>query len=286
MPRTFLVSHSSLASRAERLNPWLVALEAAGVQIDQECLLERDDWPSRVAPGDLVLALGGDGTQSTVAAICARQQACLGVLPAGTGNDFARSLGIPLTAAGACALVAGGQTGRIDMGRVNNRLFLNVCHLGLGASVGLRLPLELKKRWGALSYLRHLLAMVSRQRGFRARIRYDDHVVYGRWLEIALANGPSFGGGYQIAHASHFDGSLTLVAVRARPLPRLLLAWAAARLGRPINRRVLRIERVKECRVETHRVRTLSADGEPAGRTPMICTIEPAILEVILPSAR
>ncbi|HEY5718379.1 MAG TPA: hypothetical protein VIS52_07760, partial [Motiliproteus sp.] len=137
--------------------------------------------------------------------------------------------------------------------------------------------------WGPLSYLRHLVSLLKRKRGFWGRIDYDGHSIYGRWLEIAVANGPSFGGGYQIADASHRNGCLTLVCVRARPLYKLLLAWFAARMGHPLHRKVLRFARVRQCHLHTRRRLLISADGEAVGHTPMSCSLAVASLDVICP---
>jgi len=279
---TFLVTHQGLLDQPQRLRNWHASLAENGIEFAAQLLLEQPNWSAPVARGDLLLALGGDGTQSAVAAVCLRKGAKLAVLPAGTGNDFARALGIPL-GTGACALVARGNTRLIDVGVINGRPFLNVAHVGLGAQVGLKIPRDIKRRWGPLSYLRHLLSLLWRKRGFWGRIDYDGHSLYGRWLEVAIANGPSFGGGHQIGAASLNNGSLTLVCARARPLPRLLLAWLAARLGRPLDRKVLRFEHVRQCRLETHRRLRISADGEPVGHTPLQCHIHAASLQVISP---
>ncbi|WP_210396643.1 diacylglycerol/lipid kinase family protein [Motiliproteus sediminis] len=280
---TYLVTHRALADSPERLKPWLQALADANITLDGRLLLDRHDWAAAVVADDRLLALGGDGTQSAVATICVAKQAQMGVLPAGTGNDFARALGVPLGPSGAVDLLRSGQEQRLDVGRINNRIYLNVAHVGLGAQVGAGTSQAIKRRWGPLSYLRHLLTLLFRKRGFWGRITYDGRVLYGRWLEIAIANGPSFGGGHQIDGARLDSAALTLVCVRARPLPRLFLAWLLARLGRPLNRKVIRLERVTDCRLDTHRRLLISADGEAVGYTPLHAWVEPASLRVIAP---
>jgi len=280
---TYLITHSTLLKQPQRLQPWLDALADNQIAIDGQRSFDQPQWAVDIQADDLLLALGGDGTQSVVAATCLQKGARMAVLPAGTGNDFARALGVPLGPSGASVLIRRGKSRQIDVGTVNGRPFLNVVHVGLGAQVGLKIPSAIKRRWGPLSYLRHLLSLLYRKRGFWGRIEYDGHTVYGRWLEIAVANGPSFGGGHLIAEASHSNGTLTLVCVRARPLPRLLLAWLAARLGRPLDRKVMRFEHVRSCRLQTRRSLRISADGEGVGHTPMSCEIRAASLWVISP---
>ena len=83
----------------------------------------------------LVVAGGGDGTVSTVAAALVGTEASLGILPLGTLNHFAKDLGIPLDAAGAAAVIAEGHTARVDVGEVNGRTFINNSSVGLYPSL-------------------------------------------------------------------------------------------------------------------------------------------------------
>ncbi len=98
--------------------------------------------PSTVRPGTLNNAvqhlLGHDVT--------------LGVLPLGTGNDFARSLGIPPTLENACDIIAGGYTARVGVGLANGRPFLNAASLGLASAIARRRTPRFKRRMGRLAY--------------------------------------------------------------------------------------------------------------------------------------
>src|SRR5215207_1701290 len=80
---------------------------------------------------DIVVAAGGDGTVSGVAAVVAGSDAALGVLPLGTLNHFAKDLGIPLDLAKAAAVVAARHIRRVDVGRVNDRVFINNASIGV-----------------------------------------------------------------------------------------------------------------------------------------------------------
>jgi len=83
----------------------------------------------------LVVAGGGDGTVSAVAAALLGTEASLGILPLGTLNHFAKDLGIPLDIPGAAAVIAGGHTARVDVGEVNGRIFINNSSVGLYPSL-------------------------------------------------------------------------------------------------------------------------------------------------------
>lgn len=282
-----LVTHRHLLNDPARYPRWRDALSSQGVRIEGVLDLSQPDWSRALAEqmgeGDRVLALGGDGTVSSVAHVCVEHDWPLALLPAGTANDFARSLGIPTQPDQACRMLLHGQMQRVDIGRLNGRLFLNVSHIGLGAEVAWSLHRGYKQFWGAFSYLRRLIKVVSGKRRFSARIEADGKVLVGRWLEIALANGPSFGGGHRIDGAGFDTGSLTLVAIRARPIPKVLLAWLMARLGHPLDRKLVRVEHVQQCRVATRRRLRMTADGERFGHTPAHYQIEPQALQVLMP---
>lgn len=302
-----LVAHRHLLNNPQRFQRWQDALLRQGLSIEAVYDLSEAGWPARLAQqfsdGDRVLALGGDGTLSSVAHQCVAHDWPLAVLPAGTANDFCRALGIPFDPDQACALLLDaapqldespssessappavvGALQWIDVGRLNGRVFLNVAHIGIGAEVTWSLQSTHKHFWGAFSYLRRLLQLLSGKRRFSARIEADGVTFSGLWLEIAVANGPTFGGGHKIAGAGLDTAALTLVAVRARPIPKVLLAWIMARLGHPLNRKLVRVESVRKCRISPRRHLKISADGERFGRTPADYQIEPAALRVLVP---
>ncbi len=266
---------------------------------------DPDFWPSRLArhgvravrleadgvaglpplgEADRLIAAGGDGTMNRLAAWCIARGCALGVLPGGTANDFARGLGIPLDPDEACRTVAQGAVRRVDVGRIGREIFLNVAHIGLGSAVSREVAARDKRRWGRLSYLRRLLGRPGPPRGFRATIVCGGVRKRSRWLEIAVANGGSFGGGHRIFEASPFDGRLDVVAIRPHSLRRLLLAWAGAQLRRatPASPTVVKL-RGESCVIRHCHRQPVSADGEPAGQTPLAFAVEAQALRVILP---
>ena len=110
---------------------WLKRLAAAGLA---EAPRPLDDLGqiARLSADDRVIVAGGDGTVNLVARDCARSGCRLGVLPAGTGNDLARGLDIPLDPDAACETIVRGVARTLDLAAVNDRHFLNVAHVGFG----------------------------------------------------------------------------------------------------------------------------------------------------------
>jgi YegS/Rv2252/BmrU family lipid kinase len=233
---------------------------------------------------DRLIAAGGDGTMNRLAPWCIEHGCVLGVLPAGTGNDFARGLGIPLAPDAACRNLAHGVVRRVDVGRIGEGIFLNVAHVGLGSEVSREVGAADKHWWGRFSYLRRLLRRVRWRRGFRATIVCGGLRRRSRWLEIAVANGGSFGGGHRIFEASSFDGRLDVIAIRARPLHRLLLIWVRAQLfnATPADPAVVKLHG-EHCVIRHCHRHPVSADGEPAGETPAEFQVQQQALRVTVP---
>ena len=180
-----------------------------------------------------IVAVGGDGTWSNVGNAILRSgiPARLGLVPGGTGCDLAKSLGIPARDLSACArIIQGGHTRRIDVGRIEDKYFLNIAGFGYDVAV-------IEDSWnvgyleGAPLYLYCAIRQLGSFKGFRAEVEADGRQL-GRLdlLMLILANARVFGGGFQIApRAELADGCLDAMAfgnmgfwARARVMQRLL----------------------------------------------------------------
>ena len=161
-----------------------------------------------------IVAVGGDGTWSNVAdAIVHSGADCrLALIAAGTGNDFAKSVGAPANDFAATArLAVDGPDRRVDVGRVENRHFLNCVGFGFDVAV---LESAMNVRWlkGSLVYAYAALGQILRYRGIE--LAAGDEAADPRRLLFVIANGKWFGGAFQIApDASCDDGLLDAIAV-------------------------------------------------------------------------
>ncbi|WP_372981178.1 diacylglycerol kinase family protein [Marinobacter sediminum] len=265
---------------------WLELLLAAGVPEPQCRDFNDDAWEDQVQAGDVVMVAGGDGSVNMGARLCRSRQAILAVLPSGTANDFARNLGLPEEPERLCALIAEGTTQQVDVAEVGQTLFLNVAHVGLGTLPAREAEGTHKKLFGRFSYGLGLLRRVSASRGFKAEIRCDKGVVKGRWLSIAVASGAFFGGGNEIPEASANDGQLDVIAVKPRPLLQLLLTFVMVRLNKRSPQRTSTIIHLKgtRCSVHTGKPKTITADGDVMGQTPLEVECQPQCLSVIAPT--
>ena len=188
---------------------------------------------------DLVAVGGGDGTLNAAALGVIETGLPLGILPMGTANDLARTLGIAPDIATAAGIIAAGNTRRIDLGLVNGEPFFNVASVGLSAELARRLTAEVKRRFGRLAYAFTAMNVLAQARPFRATIVSEDETVNVQTLQIAVGNGRYYGGGNAVEkNATIDDGHLDLYSLElqtgleTRPHGALVPLWRAWRLGR------------------------------------------------------
>ena len=203
------------------VRPFLDALRAAGVAEVEHALTSRAGDERALTEGALaggfrrVVAVGGDGTWSNVANALLRAgtPAQLGLVPAGTGCDLAKSLGVPQRDLFACArIVAAGRERTIDVGRIEERFFLNVAGFGFDIAV---IEQTWNVRWltGHLLYLYCAVSQLFAYPGFPVHVQVDGGPPARLdLLMLVIANAKVFGGGFQIApQADLGDGRLDAV---------------------------------------------------------------------------
>lgn len=178
-----------------------------------------------------VVAVGGDGTCYEVACGLMETGIPFGIVPAGTGNDFIKTVGIPKKPLAALELILQGKPRPVDVGRMNDRLFLNVSGTGFDVTV-LDYTLTAKKYVkGILPYLIGLVRGIAHYKPVHLRFSADGVTDERDVLICSVANGRFFGGGIPICpEASADDGCFDLVVVENKPrwmipfyIPSLLL---------------------------------------------------------------
>jgi diacylglycerol kinase (ATP) len=232
---------------------------------------------------DLLIAGGGDGTLSLVARHLAYRDVALGVVPLGTTNNFARTLGIPLTVAGAVGLLARGKVADVDLGQVNGMFFANLVSVGLSGHVAATVRHDLKRLLGRAAYPLTALARLPRHRPFLAVITAggQDRVMTTHQLNIA--NG-SFHGGRPITGDASADDRL-LLAYRLGGGSRPALIGATTRhvlAGARRTHAEPAFLATEELWLRTEPPLPLDIDGEIHGETPARITLAPNALRVMV----
>jgi diacylglycerol kinase (ATP) len=233
---------------------------------------------------DLVVIGGGDGTLNGAADGLIEAQLPLGILPLGTANDLARTLGLPTDPEDACRVIADGHVRRIDVGRVNDKHFFNVGSVGLSTAIARQLTRKAKGRWGVLAYALTALRVLWQARPFHAEIRTETETIRVKTIQIAVGNGMYYGGGMVIAaDAAIDDGHFDLYSIEVRHWWQVLALVPALRSGnlQPHNR--VRTLRGQSFDVVTRKPRRVNTDGELTTHTPARFRVVPQALSVFVP---
>lgn len=234
---------------------------------------------------DLVIVGGGDGTISSTAGTLYDCQLPLAILPLGTANDLARSLGIGNDLQHAFAVIAANHRRAIDLGVVNDHYFFNAANMGLGVKVTEELGPEVKKRWGVFSYLKAFSAALTRAQQFKAEIVVDGERHMERSIQLAVGNGRYYGGGNIVADSARInDARLDLYSLRPQGVWELLTLAPLVRGGK--HHLAQRVFNISGQRIEiTTRpgAMAIHADGEPVTQTPATFTVIPDALQVVVP---
>lgn len=168
-----------------------------------------------------VIVAGGDGSinQLVNAMFEHHLDIPIGVLPAGTANDFAGHLGISLNLSEAIVQLSEFKQKKIDIGRVNNQYFVNVCCGGLFTNISQNIDIELKNTLGKLAYYLKGVQQLPKFRGLRFKIDNGDQIIEDSYYFFLLLNGSSAGGFNRIAkNATLDDGYMDFVGIKECPI--------------------------------------------------------------------
>ncbi|WP_157947621.1 diacylglycerol/lipid kinase family protein [Abditibacterium utsteinense] len=242
---------------------------------------------------ELVIAAGGDGTLGEVLNGMIGTHAKLGILPLGTGNDFARCLGIGTNLETAFEVLKAGNFRAVDVGKIEVagqcRYFLNVAGAGFDSRVAARInahrPRVLSKLSGTGAYLVACLAEMRRFPIAEMRLELDGKKVGSRAVLCAIANASSYGGGMLVApEADLSDGQFEVCLIKALSRGAFLRAFPGVFAGKHIHHPRVEMFRAAKVRLECEPPLPVLIDGEIVGETPALFEILPRAIEVIAPN--
>ena len=274
-------------------------LERYGIVIGEELEIQAiDRLPELLRSGTgeprMVIAAGGDGTVGSVAERLAGAENILGVLPLGTGNDFARALDIPLNPRRAAEQLATGEVSSVDLGLLTRdgqppAYFAHAASVGLNVNFAkLATRASVRARLGRLTYLAAAVYAIREQGSFTCTLEYDGVVEELALQQLAVISAPVIGGslGLNIRGPFPDDHRLDVLAIGKVPPWRLLRAGAFLLLG--IKRPVAGVQamHVDSLVVESRRPLALALDGELDGSLPGQFETVPGAIRVITPVTR
>ncbi len=275
--------------RAREAAALLVSRGAAVVELRRDTASELAAAVAGALPAsDAVVAVGGDGAVNLVANVLAGTGVPLGVVPAGTGNDAARLLGIPLDSVADAvatlldALASGPR--RIDLGLIEwaggQRHYVAVASAGFDSRVNERANAW---RWPR-GKSRYTLAVLRELVSFRPipfELTVDGHERLQRAMLVSVANGPSLGGGMRVApDARADDGLLDLFVVRPLSVPAFLGVFPKVFRGAHVGHRAVELSTVRSVTLRGPGV-VVYADGERITEGPVTISVAPHALAVL-----
>lgn len=259
----------------------IVVDEMAGVDAPSAAQLARE---AAAAGYDAVVAVGGDGMLHLVLQAVAGTGTPLGLVPAGSGNDFARLLGIaahdPVSAAD---IVAAGHVRTVDAGRVGERWYAGVLSSGFDSNVNERAN---AMRWPR-GRSRYNVAILAELRVFQAvpfTIGLDGEELQRDAMLVAVGNGTSYGGGMQVCPGARVDDGLLNVTVLGRiGKPEFLRVFPKVYKGTHVEHPAVSVHQAREVTLQAPGV-VAYADGERVGPLPVRATCVPGALQVLAPA--
>lgn len=256
-----------------------------------------DQARAAIADGvDMVIAYGGDGTQHEVAnavvsaAVASGRQTPMGILPGGTGNGFAREVGVPRKVRDAVVMLCTSRRTRgIDVGRllsigqaqVDDRYFIQRLYIGVEPEE--QTSRELKDRYGVLAYAISAPKRTSGTREFQYQVDIDGEALEFMASKVYLVNSGMTGKGFKISHGYAIDDGLLDCFVLDKANVDTFIAAGARALDLPTSaaRRYYRQARSVSVKVEPDQ--PVWADGEYIGRTPLSVDVLQGALTVVVP---
>jgi YegS/Rv2252/BmrU family lipid kinase len=265
-------------------------LEAAGIKLldtypvkDPRNLI--DTMRKAVTSGaPMVIVGGGDGSLSCTVDDIVDRDIVFALLPLGTANSFARTLGIPLDLDGAIEAIATGKRRRIDLGMIDGDYFANAAAMGLSPMIGQTVPHKLKRYLGVFGYLLWAIWCLIRFRPFKLSVD-DGHEKKTIWTtEVRIFNGRYHGGVELAEHAELDDGEIVIQAITGRSKSRLIWDWFAKYWKLPARHAVVEEFHGERLRIDTKPRQKISIDGEVLAKTPAVVEVAHRAIEVVVPA--
>jgi diacylglycerol kinase (ATP) len=288
-----LVNPTSGGGRGSRvLREALPVFRELGVDVDVHVTANGAE-PTGVARAaadrgvDLVVAVGGDGHLAAVGEGLVGSATAMAVLPAGSANDYARTIRMPdRDTRAAIATILSGSTERVDAVRMRTsdgeRVFLNVVGTGFDAEVAAAAE-HITVMRGAGRYVLAIMRVLPRFKAASLELTIDGHTHNQRAMMIAIANGPAYGGGMRVAPAATLtSGELEICIVGEISKPQFIRAFPRVFRGTHVNHPAVTMLRGREIAIDADRPLELIGDGERTGHLPATITVLPKALSMVV----
>jgi len=285
-----LIMINNLSRQGENsIDPVVRILKNKGIDSIIVCLDRMEDISRLInryqKDIDRIVIGGGDGTLNAAVKPVLESGLPLGILPLGTANDLARTLGIPVGLEDAAEVLAGGRIGMIDIGVVNDIYFLNAASIGLAVGVTHMLDRGIKKRWGGLAYPIAFFKAFRYTRAFLVQISCDGVNHRHKSIHLTVANGRHYGRGLTVRDDAEIDDQkLHCYSLEPQSFWQLFKAAPSIVKGTFVNPENIKLFEGRRIDIITRRPKQIAIDGELMGQTPAYFSIKDRILPVFVPA--
>jgi YegS/Rv2252/BmrU family lipid kinase len=290
LPRKAILVVNAMSRRgAEAFDQAREKLLSAGIElIDAHAVRNPEHMDKTVteaiARAPMVIIGGGDGSLSSSVDHFVGKDTVFAILPLGTANSFAKTLGMNTDLDSAVDVIATGRRKRIDLGSIDGDYFVNAAALGLSPLIADTVPHNLKKYLGMVGYLLWAMRVAFKFRPFKLRLTLDDGTMVKTWAtEARIANGSHHGGVELVEDQTLDSGDIVIQAVTGKSLWGLAWSWFTT-LFKLRQRKLTTTEwRGKRIGLEARPKQKISIDGEIAARTPVMVEVADACIEIAAP---
>ena len=235
---------------------------------------------------DAVVSMGGDGTVNETVNGLAEQAHCpdFGLVPLGTVNDFARALHIPLDAEAAIDVFKHAKVKEVDIGKINDRYFMNVLAIGAIAEATYNVSVKQKTRFGSLAYLIEGGKALMNKTPFSLTVEHD----HGKWMGeaylVVAAMTNSVGGFEKLApEAKVNDGKLHMFLIKNLSLPLVMTIIPSLLRGEMKNHEEVEYIQTAELHISSTEELAVNIDGDEGFRLPFRAKVLHNHLRLLVP---
>ncbi|PHV70613.1 lipid kinase [Sporanaerobium hydrogeniformans] len=239
---------------------------------------------------EMIIVSGGDGTINECVQGMIRKKLThipLGILPLGTANDFANSLGIPSKLSQALDIIANRYYDLVDIGNVNDNYFVNVCNMGAFSQVSHEVDTELKNKFGKLAYYVKGFDVIQNYQDMDLELITEDKCYSGKFFLVLIFNGKGAGGFMKLAKdASLFDGLFDVVCFKNLAFQDMPLLFLKVLQGEHFDNPNVLYFQTKSLTINSQQniQYCTDVDGEKGPLLPLNISVIPQAMKIFMPS--
>ncbi|MCX7884872.1 MAG: YegS/Rv2252/BmrU family lipid kinase [Caloramator sp.] len=289
MKRARLIYNPYSGDRSFRMRLDLVIdkLQRGGYEVVIHRTMSIDDIYNSVSKDfcDIVVISGGDGTINHVINAMLKNDlnVPIGIIPSGTANDFAAHLNIPKRISQACDIIVKGNTTEIDVGRINERYFVNVAAGGLLTDVSQKIDINLKNTLGKMAYYIKGIEQLPNFRAIPISIEHENNVINEMVYLFVILNGSTAGGFKLAPDSTANDGKLNFVAVKSCNLMELFNLFIKMLKGEHLESSNIVYLKGKKFKIKCNENIETDIDGETGPLFPLDVCISDKKLKIFTP---